>query len=305
MLEQGRHASVSARRRGASRARDDAAGHHGRGAARAGTLAKQTRVSRRRRSVHRRPRRGRHPPETRLEPAEHSPVRVRSAHQFHGFGPLAGAVTGWTDARLSPRPDTFAGPGDIYVKLLPDGEPVQLTHDGSRSLPRCFRRTVRPSPIRPAPRGARTRGRSRCSAVATPLTGQRVGADVVGKGDRRVMFSEVEQGLYMKVATSSEGRAEERDVYRPPATGIGMAHRSASPQYGLSVIVVEMNQGQWLPCRVVPFDGGSAGRQVGPSPAKCTHAAWSPDGAWVYSLRTSALGSICGGNGFPTARPSR
>src|SRR6202022_1527678 len=26
-------------------------------------------------------------------------------------------------------PETFVGPGQVYVKLLPDGEPVQLTRD--------------------------------------------------------------------------------------------------------------------------------------------------------------------------------
>jgi len=31
----------------------------------------------------------------------------------------------------------------------------------------------------------------------------------------------------------------------------------------------------------VPFDGSSAGRQVGPQ-GTCTAAAWSPDGAWMY-----------------------
>jgi eukaryotic-like serine/threonine-protein kinase len=34
-------------------------------------------------------------------------------------------------------------------------------------------------------------------------------------------------------------------------------------------------------CRLVPFDGSSAGRQVGPQ-GPCTSAAWSPDGKWMY-----------------------
>ena len=29
---------------------------------------------------------------------------------------------------------TFPGPGDVYVKLLPDGDPVQLTHDGGEKM---------------------------------------------------------------------------------------------------------------------------------------------------------------------------
>src|SRR4029078_3720354 len=35
------------------------------------------------------------------------------------------------------------------------------------------------------------------------------------------------------------------------------------------------------PCRVVPLDGRSGGRQVGPQ-GPCTSAAWSPDGKWMY-----------------------
>src|SRR6266851_1593494 len=51
-------------------------------------------------------------------------------------------ITNFTDSAVAPAlsPDgrmlafirseyTFGGPGQIYVKLLPDGEPVQLTHD--------------------------------------------------------------------------------------------------------------------------------------------------------------------------------
>ena len=203
-------------------------------------------------------------------------------------------------------PDTFAGPGDIYVKLLPDGEPVQLTHDGSKKFAPVF-----------SPDGSTiaysTGAQGSEDTWTVPVLGgsprlllaNASGLTWVGKGDRRVMFSEVEQGLYMKVATSSEGRAEERDVYRPPATGIGMAHRSALSPDGLSVIVVEMNQGQWLPCRVVPFDGGSAGRQVGPSPAKCTHAAWSPDGVWMYLSADVGAGFHLWRQRFPDGAPEQ
>jgi Tol biopolymer transport system component len=43
-----------------------------------------------------------------------------------------------------------------------------------------------------------------------------------------------------------------------------------------------MDNGGWLPCRLVPFDGTSSGKQVGPPGAGCTSAAWSPDGKWMY-----------------------
>ena len=52
-------------------------------------------------------------------------------------------LTNFTDSAVTPAlsPDgrmlafirgdsTFTGPGEVYVKLLPDGDPVQLTHDG-------------------------------------------------------------------------------------------------------------------------------------------------------------------------------
>ena len=38
----------------------------------------------------------------------------------------------------------------------------------------------------------------------------------------------------------------------------------------------------WMPCRLVPMDGSSPGRQVGPAGGACTFAAWSPDDKWMY-----------------------
>ena len=46
----------------------------------------------------------------------------------------------------------------------------------------------------------------------------------------------------------------------------------------------------WVPCRVVPMDGSSRGRQVGPPGAGCTFGAWSPDGKWMYL--TSKAGGL-------------
>jgi dipeptidyl aminopeptidase/acylaminoacyl peptidase len=44
------------------------------------------------------------------------------------------------------------------------------------------------------------------------------------------------------------------------------------------------------PCRLVPFDGSSVGRHVGPK-GFCTSAAWSPDGQWMYFGATVGRGS--------------
>ena len=72
---------------------------------------------------------------------------------------------------------------------------------------------------------------------------------------------------------------------RPPD---GMAHRSYLSPDGQWVIVIEMDMKSWLPCRLVPFDGSSTGKPVGPVPAQCTDAAWSPDGTWMYFTAMTA-----------------
>jgi hypothetical protein len=81
----------------------------------------------------------------------------------------------------------------------------------------------------------------------------------------------------MGVYTATESRGEERTVYMPKDVN-GMAHRSFLSPNRRSVLTVEMDMSGWLPCRLVPFDGSSAGKPVGREPALCTDAAWSPDG---------------------------
>ena len=86
----------------------------------------------------------------------------------------------------------------------------------------------------------------------------------------------------MGIVTASDSRAARREIYFPPDEH-AMAHYSYPSPDRRSVLVVEMtgvhafNQ----PCRLVPFDGRSAGRQVGPQ-GTCISAAWSPDGRWMY-----------------------
>jgi Tol biopolymer transport system component/DNA-binding winged helix-turn-helix (wHTH) protein len=200
-------------------------------------------------------------------------------------------LTNFTDSATSPAisPDgrmlafirgaqTFVGPGQIYVKMLPGGEPVQLTHDSLRKMGPAF-----------SPDGARI-----AYTVFPPFDTWVI--PVLG-GEPRLMlpnasgltwidgqhllFSEVKIGVHMAVATASESRDEQRDVYVPPRDR-GMAHRSYLSPDGKWVLLAEMDNGGWLPCRLVPFDGSSPGRQVGPQGASCTSGAWSPDGKWMY-----------------------
>src|SRR6202790_5835116 len=62
-----------------------------------------------------------------------------------------------------------------------------------------------------------------------------------------------------------------------------MAHRSYLSPDGKWVLVVEIDHDHlWLPCRLVPMDGSTPGRHVGPLGGGCTVAAWSHDGKWMY-----------------------
>ena len=69
-----------------------------------------------------------------------------------------------------------------------------------------------------------------------------------------------------------------------------MAHRSYLSPDGKWVLVAEMDNKGWLPCRLVSFEHMSAGEQVGPAPSRCTNAAWSPDGAWMYFTADAGSG---------------
>jgi hypothetical protein len=61
-----------------------------------------------------------------------------------------------------------------------------------------------------------------------------------------------------------------------------MAHYSYASPDRKSALIVEMDRtATWQPCRLLPLDGTSEGKQVGP-PGNCTAAGWSPDGKWMY-----------------------
>ena len=190
---------------------------------------------------------------------------------------------------------TFVARGEIYVQMLPEGEPVQLTHDGKQKMSPVF-----------SPDGSRiaysvVNQSSDWDTWTVPVLGGEPRRFLVnasgltwirdaGTASPRVLFSEqTGEGIHMVLTTASEGRLDPRRVYAPPTNG-GMAHRSFLSPDGRSVLVVEMGSG-WLPCRLLPFDGSAAPTVVGPPSAPCTDAAWSPDGRWMYF-------SANAGNGF-------
>jgi Tol biopolymer transport system component/predicted Ser/Thr protein kinase len=209
-------------------------------------------------------------------------------------------LTHWADSATSPAlsPDghmlafirgesAFLGPGDVYLKLLPDGEPVRLTHDDHPKMGLAF------SPD--SSKVSFTRGEGwDWQGWTVPVLGGEPSellanaSALTWVGPHQVLFSEA--GKAMKIVTAGESRANERDVYVPRATN--MAHRSYLSPDSKWVLVAEMDEAvSWTPCRLVPFSGGSEGKQVGPIPSACTEAAWSPDGRWMYFAANA-------GNGF-------
>jgi Tol biopolymer transport system component len=178
----------------------------------------------------------------------------------------------------------FMGEGQVYVKLLPDGESKQLTFDSMAKYDPVFT----PDSSRIAYTGLYFKNSTfdtwTVPVLGGPPTRLMVNAAGLGWiGPDRVLFSEVMAGsnLHMGIVTAKESRAEERAIYFP-AHERAMAHYSWLSPNRNWVLLVEMNGAtDWQRCRVVPMDGKSEGVPVGPR-AACTAAQWSPDGRWMY-----------------------
>ena len=172
--------------------------------------------------------------------------------------------------------------GQIWFKSLPEGEPFQLTKTPFR------KQTISFSQDSSLVYFTQIEGPFAWNTYELPLLGGQEPklfmANATGlswiAGDR-VMFSAIRAGIHMKLSTSNASRTDERDVYVPSDLMYGMVHRSALSPNGKWVLLVEMDSTWWKRCRVMPFDGSSAGRQVGPE-GSCTWAQWSPDGKWMY-----------------------
>jgi Tol biopolymer transport system component len=201
----------------------------------------------------------------------------------------------------------FLSPGHIYVKPLPNGDSVQLTRepairygpvftpDGSR----IAYTELSPPPIE----GWDTHIVPMLGGEPTPLLPNASG--LTWLDDRRVLFAEIESGLHMGVVATTDSRTDKQSIYWPEHS-LAMAHYAwASPDQRW-VLVVEMDQSHSFrsPCRLVPFDGSSAGRAVGPNGA-CMSAGWSPDGRWMYFSATVDGSSHLWRQRFPNGEPER
>jgi len=184
-------------------------------------------------------------------------------------------------------PATFVTSGQIYLKFLPDGQPVQLTHDDLHKLSPVFSHDG--SHI--AYTGLNSLS---WNTYEVPVTGgepQLLLPNATGLtwlDSQRLLFSEVRTGIHMGLVTASATRSGERDVYFPPEQD-AMVHRSYASPDRKWILAAEMKSDGWRRCRLLPLDGGSVGAPIGPE-GHCLSAAWSPDGKWMY-FETDAGGS--------------
>ena len=239
-------------------------------------------------------------------PASAPPARSRDYVQVTSFADSAVSPSFSPDGRMMTFVQgggTFYGRGQIYVKALPDGEPVRLTNDAFEKMSPVF------SPDGSTIAYTTANPPAKWDTWTVPVLGGEPrkwvtnAAALSWVGDKRIMFSEWTNGLHMRLMTSGDNGTNPRSVY-DPTNARGMVHRSHLSPDGRWVLVIEMDSSAWLPCRVVPFDGSSAGQPIGPE-GQCTDAAWSPDGRWVYMASNAGGAFHLWRQRFPAGAPEQ
>jgi Tol biopolymer transport system component len=197
--------------------------------------------------------------------------------------------------------------GDVYVKLLPDGESVRLTN----SIQPRYAPTFTPDGSRVAFTQIAPSAPPSWDTWTIPIGGgepTRMLPNASGLAwidAQHVLFSQIMgNGIHMGIVTSTTGRADEREIYYPDHER-AMAHYSYVSPDRRSVLIAEMDRAQeFQRCRLIPFAGRSPGTQVGP-PGACVAAAWSPDGTSMYFSVIANGVSHLWRQRFPDGRPEQ
>ena len=176
---------------------------------------------------------------------------------------------------------SFPPSGQVYTMMLPDGEPIRLTHDAFPKYGVAF-----------SPDGSEITYTAvgvggGWTTMAVPRRGGeprvflRNAAGLSWLDQHHALFSEILTGVHLALVTATDRRESLRRIYVPRHER-GMAHYADASPDGQWVLLVEMDSTSgWARCRLVPFDGHTEGSEVGPD-GSCTSAAWSPDGRWMY-----------------------
>jgi DNA-binding winged helix-turn-helix (wHTH) protein/Tol biopolymer transport system component len=179
--------------------------------------------------------------------------------------------------------EAFLSQGQIWLKLLPDGEAIQLTHSSSL----IFAPVFTPDGTHVAYSTANKEAGEPWDTWTVPINGGAAvklmpnASGLSFIGPHTMLYSEFKTGLHLGIVSSREDRSEHREIYLPDHER-AMAHFSYLSPDRNNVLVVEMDRtANFRRCRLVPFDGSSRGRLVGPDGA-CLSAAWSPRGDWMY-----------------------
>ncbi|MGH9522622.1 MAG: protein kinase domain-containing protein, partial [Terriglobales bacterium] len=159
-------------------------------------------------------------------------------------------------------PRTFTTPGQVYAMVLPKGPTLQLTHDEQMKMGPVF-----------SPDGSSIAYSAGFDTWTVPVSGGEArlwlpnASSLQWATDKTLLFSEMTKYPAMRITRSDASRAQPHAAYQPE-NPTGMAHRSYPSPDGQWVLVAAEMVLQppwvWLPCRLVPIDGSSAGQLVGP-----------------------------------------
>jgi DNA-binding winged helix-turn-helix (wHTH) protein len=199
--------------------------------------------------------------------------------------------------------DPFLTTDQIYVKMLPNGEPKKVTSDDREKYGIAF-----------SPDGSEIAytvldGSDFSTYKVSTLGGEpqlllRNAAGLVWLNPAQLLYSRIQSGIHLGVVSSSTSGAGLRDLYFP-AHERGMAHYSfPSPDRHWALVVEMTGNGDWGQCRLIALDGPNAVRTVGPAGA-CTAAGWSADGRQMYFVAAVDGRSHIWRQSFPDGEPQQ